>query len=282
MSDGGSEPENGRSRSPHAEKKPAALRPDAQQRPAAQRPAADGGDPSVFAEPWLVASVPQAGPMDRSDEGRQQAELAEHSVWDELSTDRSLSGEPAADAVTWYRHYLDRVERVSGWRSWLVTAVVALVAGPAAILATLWGGAQSGIAWVAIVILGPTMEEVMKIALPLWLVERRPWLFRSFSQILVCGLMSGLAFAAVENAIYLNLYVPNPTPALVQWRWTVCVALHTTCSAVAAVGVARVWSRMRQHERRPQLTDGTGWLIAAVALHSLYNATAILIDGWFE
>jgi hypothetical protein len=246
------------------------------------RPAKAGRDPSVFSEPWLAGSVSESGGAAAPLAGDEQAELAEHSVWDELSTDRSLSGDPAADAATWYRHYVDRASRVSGWRSWVVTAMVALVAGPAAILATLWGGAQSGVAWVAIVIFGPTMEEVMKIALPLWLVERRPWLFRSFSQILICGMMAGLAFAAVENVIYLNIYVPDPTPALVQWRWTVCVALHTTCSTLAAVGVARIWSRMRQYQRRPQMTDGTGWLVAAVVVHGLYNATAILIDGWFQ
>jgi hypothetical protein len=246
------------------------------------KPANEGHDPSVFAEPWLAGTVTQPDRVAYPLASDKRAELAEHSVWDELSTDRSFSGDPAADAVTWYRHYLDRASRVSGWRSWGVTAIVALLAGPAAILATLWGGAHSGLAGVALVIFGPTMEEVMKIALPLWLVERRPWLFRSFSQILVCGVMAGLAFAAVENFIYLNIYVRNPTPALIQWRWTVCVALHTTCSVVAAVGVAGIWNRMRKHQRRPQLTDGTGWLVAAVVLHGFYNATAILIDSWFQ
>jgi len=118
----------------------------------------------------------------------------------------------------------------------------------------------------------------MKIALPLWLVEKRPWMYRNGGQILICALASGLMFAVVENVVYLNVYIPDPSAGLIQWRWTICVLLHSGCSTVAGIGAWRIWSRFQHHQRAPHLADGASWFVAAIVLHGLYNATVTLLE----
>ena len=99
------------------------------------------------------------------------------------------------------------------------------------------------------------------------------------AQILLCGLVSGMTFAAVENVIYLNFYIPNAAPGIVAWRWSVCVLLHAGCSTLAAFGVARIWTQFRRGHRMPRLADGAPWLFAAFVLHSLYNLAATLMEA---
>jgi hypothetical protein len=266
-------------------------------RPAPQTPRGEvhpEHDPSVFAEPWFQASGASA-PVDRdairaelrADRGFEQAprslaETAEHSVWDEVTTSGELGAVPDADAVTWFRYYQQRAATTPVETSWIVTLATVIVAGPAAVLGTLWNTGMSVSAWVAIVVLGPALEEVMKVALPLWLVERRPWLIRSNIQLLLCALAGGLAFAVVENFLYLHVYVDDPSPALVRWRWTVCVALHTGCSAIASVGLMQIRRQMLKRQAPPQVGDAAGWLTAAFLAHAAYNAFALLINERFE
>jgi RsiW-degrading membrane proteinase PrsW (M82 family) len=98
---------------------------------------------------------------------------------------------------------------------------------------------------------------------------------------MVCGAMAGLLFAVIENVLYLKVYIPDPSPALVLWRWTVCVALHTGCSLVAASGVARVRTTSLQEGAPPALEHGARRILLAVVLHGVYNALALLLDPLF-
>lgn len=201
---------------------------------------------------------------------------AERSVWDEPGISSELAGEAPADAITWIRWYHEQVALRSVWETWLVTALVALSAGFAAILGAL---IFTPIGWAAIVVAAPVTEEIMKIAIALWIVEKRPWLFSTRFQILVCGVCSGLAFAVVENGIYLNIYISNPSADIIAWRWTVCVALHAVCSLIASIGVCRIWTEFQRHQRQPQLIDGASWITLAMLLHGAYNAFAVLAEA---
>ncbi len=238
-------------------------------------------DHSVHAEPWMRGQSftpdptdspgsPQLWPSSGADE------LVENSVWDEPVASIELTGGPDASSVTWFRFYQTMVSSTSDAFSWAVTLAVAVASGPAAIVGTLWTGSGSYSGLVMATILGPTIEEILKIALPLWIIEKKPWLYHSSGQVLVCGIASGLAFAAVENAIYLNLYISNPSPALVAWRWSVCVLLHTACSLIAAIGVVAIRRSMIARQAMPQLVDGGRWITAAIVIHGTYNAAA-----WF-
>lgn len=248
-------------------------------------------DPGIEHEPHLRGAPFEPDPseqaaarhLERSARGETVDDHVERSVWDEPALAPQLSGAAPPDALT-YASWLDARRAETGWgRSWSVTLGTAASAGPLAVLGTLCGtwslGAWSWFGIVSVTVLGPILEEMMKVALALWIVEKRPFLFRSRVQITACVLAGGFVFAAMENVLYLVVDASDPPPGLVQWRWTVCVAMHMICSAVAGLGLVRIWSGAMVTRSRPQLAAGAPFLIAAAVLHGAYNAVAVLLDA---
>ena len=209
-------------------------------------------------------------------------ELAEHSVWDEPTQPlATASGHaPPADALTYGRWMVARRATSPAWQSWFVTACVALVAGPFAVLGALMGQAPAelSIGLMAYIFAAPLVEEILKMSGASIVLERRPFLFRHPAQLLLCTGLSGLIFACIENVLYLRLYVESPSASLIFWRWTVCVALHTCCSLIAGMGLVRVWREAWAQERRPDISRGAPFFTAAIALHGLYNLSAVLLE----
>ena len=95
----------------------------------------------------------------------------------------------------------------------------------------------------------------------------------------MCGMTSGLIFGVVENLIYLNVYIPDPEPGIVAWRWSICTLLHTGCSVIASIGVVQIWRHFQIHSRMPRLTDGSAWIVAAIVIHGIYNASAVMLSA---
>ncbi len=243
-----------------------------------------GGSPedSIFDEPHLhgqgFESDPSEAKTDRIDLRRMsEAERVEQSVWDEPGISPSLAGETPHDET--YGAWLARSSANTSFaRSWTITLLIAAAAGPWAVFGTFLRAYETSFPIIGLVLLGPLVEEMMKAALPLYIVEKRPYLFRSPIQIAICMAASGLAFAAIENLLYLYVYVPNPPPGLVIWRWTVCVGLHSGCSTIAGIGMARMWLRTRNTLTKPSLPLAAPWLTTAVVVHGLYNAFAIALE----
>ncbi|MGI9627234.1 MAG: hypothetical protein ACR2QM_10395, partial [Longimicrobiales bacterium] len=71
----------------------------------------------------------------------------------------------------------------------------------------------------------------------------------------------------------------DPTPALVYWRWTVCVALHMGCSLVAGLGLMRIWSRTVATLIRPDLARGAPLMASAIVIHGAYNTMAVAMES---
>jgi hypothetical protein len=190
---------------------------------------------------------------------------------------------PAAGGVRPYATWLrERRAALRGLESWGAVALAALAAGPLAILGALMGmpEAQASLAGVAAVILaGPAVEEIMKSAVAAYLVERRPYLFLNRVQVLLCAAAGGLVFAALENALYLKVYIPNPSSRLVAWRWTICVLLHVGCSLTVGWGLARAWSRGMTREERPVMESVFPFVVGAYLVHAAYNTFAVLASG---
>lgn len=157
-------------------------------------------------------------------------------------------------------------------------ALAAYGAGPWALLGAILGAQEGLWAIPQAVLFGPAVEEVMKGALVFYLVERKPYLIRSAAQILATVLVAAFCFAAVENLLYLGVYVPAPTPGLAAWRWTVCVAVHMGCSAVFGLGLVRVWRRCVETGTPPRPDGAVPYWIAAVVLHGSYNTLALLME----
>lgn len=244
-------------------------------------------DPSIENEPHLRGRPPVPDSSDANAErilGREKSsddDRIEHTVWDEPALSRELAGGTPQDALTYFRWFDERRARTSLFRSWTTTVLIAIIAGPWAIIGAILGGSSSSTATgvAAVAIFGPVLEEVMKIAIPLWVVEKRPFLFCSRVQIAICAAAGGLVFAAVENLLYLHVYVPDPSELLVRWRWTICVVLHVGCSLVAGMGLMNIWSRVVKHRSKPEASVAAPYISLAIVIHGTYNGFAVLLEA---
>ena len=248
-------------------------------------------DPSVYDEPHLRGEGFEVDEReDRAAENLayeregdiREDDAVEHSVWDEPGLSTELSDAPQSDAIT-YRGWLEtRARETSLSKSLGVTLLLALAAGPWAIFGTFFSTLSGQGTWVvllAVVVVGPLVEEMMKICAALYIVEKRPFLFKSRAQILVCAIASGLVFAGIENLIYFNVYIKEPTAAMIFWRQTVCVALHTGCSAIASLGLMRIWSDTWKRRAAPRLPLAYPYIVTAIVVHGAYNGTAVLMSA---
>ena len=243
-------------------------------------------DPSIEHEPHLRGggftpdpSAPAARRTVRDAiQNQSDDDRVEHTVWDEPALSRDLAGQTPTDGLTYADWLGQRIVETSAGRSWSIAAVIAIAAGPWAIVGALFGGNQSTFGVVMITVFGPVMEEMMKVAAVLWVVEKRPFLFRSRVQIALCVLAGALVFAAVENVLYLNVFVRNPPVLLIRWRWTVCVALHMGCSFTAGLGLMKIWRSTIENRTRPQLTSGAAYMVTAIVIHGVYNGFAVLMS----
>jgi hypothetical protein len=211
------------------------------------------------------------------DAASSDAESADRSVWDEPVLSPALAGAPAPDAPTYAAWLRDRQARTAASATWATTIAVALAAGPWAVLGAFMGG-ESTFGFLLLTVIGPIVEEVMKTAAAAYVVERRPYLFSSRVQILLCGVAAGLVFAAIENVLYLKVYVKNPGADLIAWRWTVCTFLHMGCTLIASLGLARIWSATDRSATRPDLALGYPYLVTAIVVHGSYNTLALLLS----
>jgi hypothetical protein len=206
---------------------------------------------------------------------------AERSVWDEPAVSPELAGGAPDEALTYERWLRREWNRVTPQRSWLVTAALALAAGPWAVLGALLGTSDNAsvMGVLMVVAIAPVVEEMMKISAALWVAEKRPFLFRSPVQIVICGVAAGLVFGVVENLLYLLVYFPNASSTAVAWRWLGCTSVHVVCTLVASVGVVRVWRGVWERRDRARLTAAFPWMVAAMVLHGTYNGLALVASA---
>ena len=211
----------------------------------------------------------------------------EHSVWDEPTVPREQARDAALNpAQVTYARWLEAGRaRWTPLRSCGLTLLIALAAGPWAVVGALMNSSQSISGALMLVFFGPVTEELMKIAGVTLVIEKWPYALRGAAQIVICSIAGGLAFAAIENLLYLYVYVPNPSHKLIVWRWTACVALHTVCSFIAGLGTVRVWRHVWRAHAPPRLALALPFIVAASVTHGLYNATALALEksglmGW--
>jgi DNA-directed RNA polymerase subunit RPC12/RpoP len=184
---------------------------------------------------------------------------------------------PGASSFSdWYRR---KREAVSPAMSWAAVLAAAVLGGPWAVFgAFISGGIPNPL---SVVLFGPAVEEVLKIAAVAVLVEARPYLIKRAEQITTAALLSAFLFAVIENILYLQWYVAAPSLALVLWRWLVCTALHMTCTWIAIGGLVAVWQRTDAELRKPRLGQTIRPVTHAIILHGVYNAS-VLIWGFID
>lgn len=242
-------------------------------------------DHGIHAEPHLRPAAPTPTPgQDLADEPHLRPAAAAPAA-DTEPSDQGVADEPALrwakmDPVR-FPAYADQVRRrhaeTPAWKKLLATLAAVLIAGPLAVGGTVLGPGF-GVGLLGIVVVGPVVEEVMKVAWVLYLAERRPWLLSGGGAIILVGAAAGLAFGAIENVLYIYVYFPD-ADGLAAYRWGVTMPLHAAWSTLAAVGVSRSWRRIMQTGERSAAAVGP-WLVAAIVLHGGYNAAATILEAF--
>jgi len=177
-----------------------------------------------------------------------------------------------------YRHHR---ETDSVFQRWLIILLASIVAGPAAIGGALLTSASQFndlTGGMYVFVFGPLIEEMLKVAGILILVEKYPWIIPRWWVIPVGIALSGLTFACIENLWYVFFVIPDASEAIVTWRWTVCTALHGTCSLIAGIGVAKVWIRTDRTGQMPRLSLASPWLVTAIVVHGAYNTSMFFLE----
>lgn len=164
---------------------------------------------------------------------------------------------------------------------WAAVLGVVLLAGPFGIL-----GAFSAVAAqltffgvIAVVFFGPAVEEITKAIGPVVLVERYPWLVPAAWLIPVMTVAGGLGFAVIENWIYLNVYIADPTPEIIRWRWIFGPLVHGISSLLVGTGLRASWLRSTRTGSVPTLRVGQGWIVAGITFHGAYNLVALILEA---
>ncbi len=199
------------------------------------------------------------------------AEAAQHNVWDEPAT-HAVGMTPKEGAHTYAAWYRRGIEATPPWRSWLLVAGLALSGGIFAVAAALFFGTPATrFAVISYVVVAPLCEEMLKIGGTLIVLETRPYLFRHPCQLLCALLASALAFAAIENLMYIYGYVNDPSAAFIRWRWTVCLAMHAAATAIAGIGLMRVLRIAKTNLTKPAVKHAYPYIVTAVCVHGAFN-----------
>lgn len=159
---------------------------------------------------------------------------------------------------------------------WHVLApLIALIGGVFGILGAAYNELLHGSLLVAFVG-APMIEEALKPSGVYLLLGKWPKALRSQIYTALLAALGGVAFALIENVVYLNIYFPEHGTALVFWRYTVGIGFHTLCSFIFGFGINRDLLASIKGERK-FLSSGKRFFLTAIILHSAYNVSAVFL-----
>jgi RsiW-degrading membrane proteinase PrsW (M82 family) len=168
------------------------------------------------------------------------------------------------------------------WRQAVAAIAAALAAGPFAVVSALVLNSTTALGFgvlVLVVVIGPLIEELVKGASAIHLVERRPHLVASGWVLVLIGLVSGLVFAALENVWYLVVLIDEPSRELVRWRWVFGPLVHGTGSVLVGIGASRAWRAAEAKRAWPEFATIRPWVVAAAVVHGTANAASLALSA---
>lgn len=234
---------------------------------------ANSKDHSIHAEPWRQKTVFENDARSGDARLRPDVHDVEHTVWDEPALSSPLAGPVPPGGLTWAGWYDSQAAQTSRLDTWLITALIVVTSAPLALLTSWFRFGTSTFDVLALVVLIPATEELLKVAGILWVVEKRPFLLSAPLQILISTTAVGLLFGFVRYSFRVQLL--GVLPQVPGESVFVSVVIHGLCSLIAGLGLARIWSRAVLDRRRPDLTDGGFFGAVAVAIHVIWAAASV-------
>ena len=234
-------------------------------------------EPQFSGEPFLADATD--APLDASSASQTPLPVG-LGAWDEPALSPDLAGDRPDNIQTYAQWLGQRRSQFSASRSWAITLGLALCGGIWAVVGALLSQVQANNAGnlLLIVVFGPVAEEMLKASAALITIEKWPYVFRSPVQIVLCCVAAALGFAVLENFLYLKLYLPVPSAAMIAWRWSICVAVHVAGSSIVSMGVVTIWRQSMSTGTAPRVSLGTPCFIMAATLHGTYNFCALFIS----
>ncbi len=150
-----------------------------------------------------------------------------------------------------------------------IAALLALAGGLFGILGAFFTELFRGDLLVAF-IGAPIIEEALKPSGLYLLLAKWPRALRTPVYAAMLAALGGIAFAAIENIVYFTVYIAEPGPDIILWRWTVNVAVHAVCSFIFGFGIDWKLAAGVRGQRK-LLSSGKRFFFTAMALHSAYN-----------
>ena len=133
-----------------------------------------------------------------------------------------------------------------------------------------------------LVVIGPFAEETLKQSGAIFQLEKMRGSIRYDWQFFLSGMIGGAVFSVLENLLYRYVYLATLTPeklaAVMEFRWTICTALHILCPVISSLGLRHAWRESLAKERPCRISDAFPWFAAAAAVHGLYNASMLILD----
>ncbi len=204
---------------------------------------------------------------------------ADQSVWDEPSLQFQLSGPPPKDAMMFRNWFKLRSSQWTESQSWMLTLSIAIAAGPASLFAVVL--MLPNVGWLTPLVecfFSPLAQELAKIALPLWVVERRPYYFKYGLQIAMCTIGSGVVFGLLAAGIAWITW--SGFPIAVQISIAVgYLLMHLLCSSISTLGLYHIWRRPVDYCQPARLTDGALSFIMAFIIHALFTSLVLIANA---
>lgn len=161
---------------------------------------------------------------------------------------------------------------------WHVLApVIALLGGVFGIPGAIYNELLHG-SLLVVFIGAPIIEEILKPTGVYILLAKWPRALRSQLYTAFLTALGGIAFALIENLIYLQIYFPGHSARLVLWRYTVNLSVHALGSFIFGLGINQELLKGVTGERK-LLSSGKRFFLTAIILHSLYNILMAVFAG---
>ena len=171
------------------------------------------------------------------------------------------------------------------WR--VLAPLIALAGGVFGTIAAIAEEANYG-GYFGLFVAAPVVEEAIKPLGVYLLLAKWPHALRGRRYTAFLAALGGLAFALVENVLYLGVYlITEQSQAVIHdvmlWRCTVCLLMHAGCSFIVGFGINQKLLASVKGEIR-FLKGNWKFFLIPMAIHGSYNGLAFLLQnqwGWW-